>query len=558
MRFKHQFQPGSPMAKSSLERRSKLFPISCSGCPVSLPHASVEAKPKRTALCSGSRSENLLWYCYLDQDQIDSSFFHLDLTAGPFQRLPSLDVIRYVIGFHDEKVAEIEAQLETLRGERLATSASIDSLARVLKDAGVESELQIQGRVSELRAAAAAIQQEIEVARFASAHDRSTTHAVDRLREQAFSLGQRVAANNNAIQDLLLAKDRDTRHLNEIETLSLKFMRSQSARAVLAGVAFHSCPKCTQTLPDRPDLCCDVCGQSESDDLKDSQDEMLIRRDIKSRGDELRDIIKRHDDALTKFRKDNEQIEQLKRRIERERNEASERFDTAYLSTMLVKERERASLLQDAENMSGMSRFPKMLDALRDKLAAIQGNEVRLRISLKQAREDAEKDSSNLESLKTLFLDCLVRASVPGISENDTVQISPQNFLPEIVSSGIADGTVASFATLSSGGKKTLFKCCFALALHRLAVKVGAPLPEFLMIDSPMKNISERENREQFKGFYNLVYSLKVSELQNTQFVLIDKEFTPPSKESKLRVRSRHMKPLDDQDPPLIPYYRGN
>lgn len=49
---------------------------------------------------------NLLWYCYLDQDQIDSSFFHLDSTAGPFQRLPSLDVIRYVIGFHDENAAD--------------------------------------------------------------------------------------------------------------------------------------------------------------------------------------------------------------------------------------------------------------------------------------------------------------------------------------------------------------------------------------------------------------------------------------------------------------------
>lgn len=501
---------------------------------------------------------NLLWYCYLDQDQIDSSFFHLDSTAGPFQRLPSLDVIRYVIGFHDENAAEIEAQLEALRGERLATSASIDSLAQVLKDAGVESELQIQGRVGELRAGAAAIQQEIEAARLASVPDRSTTHAVDELRAQAINLGQRIAANNNAIQELRLAKDRDTRHLHEIDTLSLKFMRSQSARAVLSGVAFHSCPKCTQTLPERADLCCDVCGQTDIDDLSDSQNESLIRRDIKSRGDELRDIIQRHDDALENLRKDTGQIEQLKRRIERERNEASDRFDTAYLSTMLVKERERASLLQDAENMSGMSRFPQMLEAQRDRLAAIRGNEARLRISLKQAREDAEKDSSNLETLKSLFLDCLVRASVPGISDNDAVQISPQNFLPEIVSSGIADGTVASFATLSSGGKKTLFKCCFALALHRLAVKVGAPLPEFLMIDSPMKNISERENREQFKGFYNLVYDLKVGELEHTQFILIDKEYTAPSRETRLRVRSRHMKPGDAEDPPLIPYYRGN
>lgn len=152
----------------------------------------------------------------------------------------------------------------------------------MLKDAGVKSELQIQGQVSELRAAAAAIQQEIESARLASIPDRSTTHAVDQLRAQSISLGQRIAVNNEAIQELLQTKDRDTRHLHEIETLSLKFMRSQSARAVLAGVAFHTCPKCTQTLPERPELYCNVCGQTDIDDLKDTQDEALILRSFRT------------------------------------------------------------------------------------------------------------------------------------------------------------------------------------------------------------------------------------------------------------------------------------
>src|SRR5262245_35849393 len=231
---------------------------------------------------------------------------------------------------------------------------------------------------------------------------------------------------------------------------------------------------------------------------------------------------------------------------------------------MLTKERERAAPLQDAENMAAMSRFPQMLEAQRDKLSEISAKEARLRDRLKEARNAAEEDATNLDTLKSLFLDCLVRASVPGFSASDQVEISPRTFLPEIVSPNVADSTVASFATLSSGGKKTLFKCCFAIAMHRLAVLVGAPLPEFLIIDSPMKNISERENREQFKGFYNMIYQLKASELIATQFILIDKEYTPPAQELKLSVFSRHMKPndpskpLDPETAPLIPYYLGN
>jgi hypothetical protein len=509
-----------------------------------------KSKVKKDSGVQRLSMRNLLWYCYLDQDEIDSSFFHLEENANPYQRYASLDVIRYVIGYHDEQVAEIEAQLEELRGERMATAGSIDSLRRVLREVGIETELQIQARVNELRERGVALGREIDAGRAAAVSDRTTTHALDQLRVQAEALAARIAPNQDAIRELRYAKDRDERHLNEIETLSLKFRRSQSARAVLSGVVFHSCPKCTQVLPERATECCDVCGQVDTQDVASSDDEGLIRRDIKSRADELREILKRHDASIMRLTGETETLEAEKRRIERARNEASERFDTAYLSSMLIKERERSALLQDAENLASMSRFPQMLEVLREKLAAITGNEAKLRSSLKEAREAAEKDTTNLDLLKDLFLDCLLRASVPGISREDQVVISPQTFLPEIVSPGVADSTVASFATLSSGGKKTLFKCCFAIAIHRLAVQVGAPLPELLIIDSPMKNISERENREQFKGFYNLVYELKVGELADTQVILIDKEYTAPSQATKLRVQRRHMKPDDVENPP--------
>jgi len=45
------------------------------------------------------------------------------------------------------------------------------------------------------------------------------------------------------------------------------------------------------------------------------------------------------------------------------------------------------------------------------------------------AREAAESDETNLERLKSFFLDCLVRAGVPGITLNDRVQI-PTAILP--------------------------------------------------------------------------------------------------------------------------------
>ncbi len=56
-----------------------------------------------------------LWYCYLDQDNIDSEFFHLEAEANNFKRVKSRDVLRSILGFHQEAVAQLEAELLQVR-----------------------------------------------------------------------------------------------------------------------------------------------------------------------------------------------------------------------------------------------------------------------------------------------------------------------------------------------------------------------------------------------------------------------------------------------------------
>ncbi len=72
-----------------------------------------------------------------------------------------------------------------------------------------------------------------------------------------------------------------------------------------------------------------------------------------------------------------------------------------------------------------------------------------------------------------------------------------------------------------------------------------------------MKNISERENQEQFEMFHQLVYELARDELAETQLVLIDKEYFEPSPDLDVAVQARHMTLDDPEFPPLIPYYDG-
>jgi hypothetical protein len=499
---------------------------------------------------------DLLWYCYLDQDYIDSVFFHLDERANPFKKPKSRDVMRYIIGFHDERVAELEATLDETRGKRLGLLASIDGLKRALTEVGVESEGHITARIGELETEIKTVDQQIEEARAQAVQH--TQHAVDTLRHKARSTGEEIGEIEDAITALTGEVERELRHLHEVETLTIKFRRASKARAVLSGVAFESCPRCAQALPRHQIDACPVCGQIHTEAAPDPTEMLVIDRDARARIQELRETISQQRKGLADLMKRRDRLVAQKSTIERARNEALSQYDSAYLSSILTLERQKASLTREIKNLHELSRLPMMLVRQREEVDWLEEKERKVRRDLGLARIEAQKDASKLDRLKELMLDCLIRAKLPGIARVDRVEIDAQTFYPEVYGPDLEDVTETSFATLSSGGKKSLFKSCFAIAVHRLATEVAAPLPKLLIIDSPMKNISERQNRQQFHGFYKMLYDLKVEELQDTQIIMIDKEFCAPKKELGLEVHDRQMRPGSKMHPPLIPWHDGH
>lgn len=498
---------------------------------------------------------DLLWYCYLDQETIDSSFFNLDSEANTHKRLKSRDVLRFLVGFHQEQVAELEARLEHIRGERLRCEAGAAAIRDALTSAELATELELtearRGLMADLQSAT----REIEGLRDRTKILRS--HAMDELQARARHLSQQLGALNQANDDIreIIAKDKT--HKNELLSLSTRFRRSQSARAVLAGVEFKDCPRCGQLLPIRPQDSCAVCDQSHAISPTGAIDEQSAEQDLDARVRELTELITRHETQLAKFTRKVSKLSDEKAVVDSELMRVSVVYDSTYLAAALEAEKRHATLQQQLMDLKRLEILAQKIHDLDQKVHTLVGEEQRTRSELKEARANAERDTENLTRLKSLFLDCLLRARIPGFLATDVIEMKPPNFLPEVIPARSGDLAVTSFSNLGSGGKKTLFKCCFAVAVHRLAVEIGALLPSFLIIDSPMKNISERENREQFKGFHRMLYDLSQSELNGTQFILIDKELSPPPQKFEVSFSARHMKPDDKDYPPLIRYYRG-
>lgn len=499
---------------------------------------------------------DLMWYCYLDQDTIDSSFFNLDAEANTFKRLKSRDVLRFVVGFHQERVAELEARLEDVRTERLRMSEGAQALKEALESAGIENEIAIQAKLGAIQNEISDIAAKLEAARANT--DRLRTHAVDDLRRRGRTVAHELEAVENAIRDVEEVIAEDRRQLNELTTLKLKFRRVLAARSVLNGVAFGACPRCAQPLPERVEAVCRVCGQPDSD-VQAGQDELEVtEKDADARIKELSETLRRQEAQLKNLRRRQAELAQAKGRVDAELDHEMSRYDSAYLSSALTLEQRRAALGQQSLELDKLRVLPQKVSEQLARADQLGNEEKQLRRELIEARQAAERDTKNLRRLEELFLDCLVRSRIPGFTLRDEVQIRSPQFLPEVMTPETGDMIVTSFANLGSGGKKTLFKCCFAVAMHRLAVEIGALLPTFLMIDSPMKNISERENREQFEGFHRLLYELAADGLRGTQLILIDKEYYKPAPELKLDFTARHMQPEGPPDLPLISYYKGH
>lgn len=512
-------------------------------------------KGRRTADPSMVRLSlrDLIRFCYVDQDEIDSDFFRLDLDGDWARRAKSVDAMRFILGYHQDQVAALEAELQALHEQKMAARAAAEALTRVLEESGFSNPLEIDTRIEMLSAQRDRVREVVAAARQERGDRRE--HAVDTLRQKARALCSDLQGLEDMLQAVRQRGEDTERHLNELKMLAVRFSRTQSARTLLAAVDFTECPRCTQGLPNRAANLCPVCGQPEHEQPRDHMSNEVVEADLKSRTGELQETLQGLRLQEQRIARQLERARVEKALVDQSLDQRLKDYDSAFMSQALEFERQATALEQQVSSLISYRKLPERLADLLSTADSLHGQESELRAKLLREREKAFMDRTNLEDLEKLFLDCLVRSSFPGIDETFKVSIDPKSFVPEVFPTDAADFAVTSFANMGSGGMKTIFKACYALALHRLAAKTGAALPSILTMDSAMKNVSERENRELFQSFYSLVYELAAGELKDTQFILIDKEMFPVPEGVDVTVRSRHMAPGSGENPPLVPYY---
>lgn len=218
------------------------------------------------------------------------------------------------------------------------------------------------------------------------------------------------------------------------------------------------------------------------------------------------------------------------------------------VSRLMNMQRRLDQLEHRAAFESRRERYNKEFMRLRDELAG----------TVDRINSDRSKANPNVQQLYDLFLDCLINIGFQGVTKHDIVRMDLKTYMP--ILSNPYENRDVSFENIGSGGKKTLFKICFALAVHRLQhAKQGSNyLPSFLIIDTPMKNISEREDEEMYNRFYQYLFKLFSTELSDTQLFVVDKEKRDLTEyKFENEVVLMRMTRNDWMHPPLFKNYTG-
>jgi hypothetical protein len=492
---------------------------------------------------------DIMWYCYLSQEDLDSSFFQME---HPFKRNKSIDVMRFVVGFHSERLNDLEQSIvqkqDQLRANR-AAAAQIRAFLRRFElgsDVGIDVEI---GQVKEELSRAQTRRAQIE------AETLQNTHTVDPLRQRLRQLSRRLGREEEALHDLRERIAEQEALLADLISAKVKSARSDTAQSVLAGVRFSRCPQCGSPITEHrfasQDIC-DLCGQNPHDQRQfDATETEVLRQDLNTRIDELEELISQHQEELEKQQARVDSFKQRKVEQDQELNRELQQYDSAYVSQIRAVDREIAELNERQRQLQKLAELPRALEQMERESGELDAETRNIRAAIDDERKRLRSADARIRDIESTFLSTMLEIGFPGIGPGDRVEINRRNWQPRVFH-GTDDHQGWDFDEAGSGGKRVLFNVCYALAVHRVAAEHNLPLPTFLIVDSPTKNISADVNPTLVANYFKLIYSLAEGILKNTQFLLIDSDLVQPTGH-EIEFVERLLSPEN----PLISYYSG-
>jgi hypothetical protein len=493
---------------------------------------------------------DVMWYCYLKQEQLISNFYNLGENVYREKMLKSRFVMRYLVGLFDEKLYELEKKLHDISTTRKRTLQDIESVSAFLKKFGYGSDQELRNEIKLTESNSNNAKMALDNIRAGYNND---THFADKLRKELVELTNQITRIEKAHMDLNESIEEKYSLRAELIASKSKLNRSNSAREILEDAKFEFCPSCGSKIsnePIKPDIC-SLCGQS----TLPIKDELIIndivQSDLKERIKELEESIDRHRIEYESQIKSLAELRNVKKQKDLQLEQALKNYDSKYLSQAREIEKQIATYEERTQNLLRILEMPLEVNRLETQLIILKAKEEKL---YKERDEELAKRTTAdriIKELEESYHETLLAINLPNMHPEDLVQINRTTWVPEIVPYDKTRGKW-SFFNISSTGMAALLNVCYALAIHKVAARNRLPLPSFLIIDSPARNIDKDVDSKVFDSYYSYLYELANGDLLDTQFILIDNYYAPAP--DNVKIIKRYMTRDDPHYPPLISY----
>ena len=493
---------------------------------------------------------DIMWYCYLKQDLLDSCFFNLDENSESNRRRKSRFVFRYITKLYTASISELEVELAVLEDKKKKRTQEIHNIRAFLNQFGYASEQQLQKDIDQAR-------QELqnsktELNKMASGF-KADTHFADSLRDELINLAKRITDEEKALNGIQRKITEQESLRSELIALKFKLSRFEPAKTVLGGVNYEYCPACGLPVKDSSeDSKCILCRQEKLTVETPVQDK-AVALDIDNRIGELEESLSKLNLAITSQKKSLTDLKNEKFNKDNALDNILKDYNSNFLLQSRALERNVAAFEQKIASLGQIAEMPKAVSILENEFIRYGLDEGNIKAQLDTERKKQAVAEQNVQQIEQAYKDALIAVSLPGLHAEDEVVIDRKTWIPKVIPHDKARGKWG-FENIGSAGMKTLLNVCYVLAIHKVAQDNNLPLPSLLVLDSPSKNIDKEVNPKIFAALYQFIYDLSFNFGASIQFLLIDNNYYPPPNE--LDYMQRYMSQNDEKYPRLIKAYR--
>jgi hypothetical protein len=454
---------------------------------------------------------NLWWYVYIEQRDIDRSIAHSGETYADPARRATFDLL---YGLVTSEEMTIRARAQALDAQRIEAAKHEETVKRFLRDSHSESSEVARASMSQ---AMDRLQQAREsLARLRNESIQSQA-SVDVVRDMVLRERDTAAELERVLENSRVRYDTQSRLLNEFRVKAVAAERTSVATDLLAPIDFVVCPRCAQSLKGRvvAHSDCTLCLQPEP-----ALTEVQMRRaeaavaaasaqenEMTVVLDDLRSALVENEALLSAGKRNVLKLEQLL-------DERTQQFISPRLEAFADSSAEEARSVAEITALEATLRQWDIVNDLERKSLEVQWaiDSDRVRLVEIDANTSVRRGEI-VDEIDSEFRRLVGRLGIPTVTSTD---INPKTYLPYV------NGT--RWDQVSTGGIATALACAYWVSLLSVGLRYTETFyPGLMILDTPRKSIGAA-NAEIIGRLYTELDILAASYPDRVQVIVADND----------------------------------